>query len=112
MRALGERFRVRPLSLPALCAVAGIVVADHLPAWSFWLLVSAGVASALLAWRERGVGYLLIFTAITFATLHQESLHETRAHPLFIELEKQKGPCDCVVTGRVEKALRRDMPGS
>ena len=112
MHGLGKRILARPLGLLALCAIVGIILAEYLPAWSFWFLVGTDVVFAALAWRGKGIIYLLIVTLFIFATLHQTALLETRAHPLFIEIEKQNASCGCVVTGRVEKAFRRDMPGS
>jgi competence protein ComEC len=112
LRTMAEWFAKRPLALLSLCVVTGILVAEHLPLWSFWPLLIVGAALSFRAWIGGRSKDLLLLTAVTFAVRHQAALQETNAHPLFLALEKADVPCDCVVTGRVDKALRRYLPGS
>ncbi len=102
----------RPLGLLALAAVAGVLFAEWLPASIFWTLLSISVVSAALAWKSGKIWPLLGLAFLTFATLHLLALRETRLHPLFLSLLQSEGGQHVIVEGRIEKPLRRDLPGA
>lgn len=103
----------RPLATLALAAVCGVALADafsaRLPTW-VWL----GTAAALLAfiWRAPSFAKLIGLTVVVFAVRHSSTLDATFRHPLFPVLLERKSPLSVIAEGRIEKPLRRDLPGT
>ncbi|WP_038165403.1 ComEC/Rec2 family competence protein [Verrucomicrobium sp. BvORR106] len=108
----------RPLVTLALAAVVGILIGGVLPAGWFTLAAAGGLAVvALIVTAIRlcaGLPALALTTALVFATLHLVTRQTTEIHPLRTFLEHRDPMAGLTVTaaGRVEKALRRDLPGN
>ncbi|MEZ0387879.1 MAG: ComEC/Rec2 family competence protein [Verrucomicrobium sp.] len=108
----------RPLIGHALAAVAGILIADAVRPAGLALAGAsvAGFVAGVIACRRRGKSPvpLLLLTLFAFAAIQASALLRSREHPLRVYLER-RNPSDgltVIATGRVEKALRRDLPGS
>ena len=96
----------------ALAATAGVLFAEWLPAATFWPLLLISIGLGVLAWKRQGIGTLLAVGFLTFAALHLLSLRETRLHPLHLALIQSDGGQHVIAEGRIEKPLRRDLPGA
>lgn len=103
----------RPLATLALVAVCGIALADVfsalLPTW-FWF--ACVIAALSLTWWGLTFARLLGLTALVFACRHSATLDATFRHPLFHTLNERTAPLNIVAEGRIEKPLRRDLPGT
>jgi ComEC/Rec2-related protein len=102
----------RPLGSLALAAGAGVLFAEWLPAATFWPLQLISIGVGVHAWKRQGIGTLLAIGFLTFATLHLLALRETRLHPLHLALIQKDGSQHVIAEGRIEKPLRRDLPGA
>ncbi|WP_009959471.1 ComEC/Rec2 family competence protein [Verrucomicrobium spinosum] len=108
----------RPLVTLALAAIVGILTGAALPAG--WLVLAATSVLAFVslwiaAFRTRaGLPALAGVTALVFATLHLVARQTTERHPLcaFLEQRDPMAGLTVIASGRVEKALRRELPGS
>ncbi len=85
-----------------------------------WLVLAATSVLAFVslwiaAFRTRaGLPALAGVTALVFATLHLVARQTTERHPLcaFLEQRDPMAGLTVIASGRVEKALRRELPGS
>lgn len=103
----------RPLAMLALAAVFGIALADALSAMlPTWLWLGTGIAALVFAWRGSTFTRLLTLTVVVFACRHSANLDATFRHPLFHVLTGRATPLSVVAEGRIEKPLRRDLPGT
>lgn len=108
----------RPLVTLALAAVVGILMGGALPAGWVTLALAGGAAGLALftaAIRPRtGLPALAFTTALVFGTLHLATRQTTENHPLrtFLERRDPMAGITVIAHGRVEKALRRELPGS
>ncbi len=103
----------RPLAWLALAAMVGITVA-HLcaTALSPWIWCGAGTVAVVATLRFGKSALLLIATALVFGLWHVADLQKTLQHPLYHVLESRQTPLDIIADGRIEKPLRRDLPGT
>lgn len=108
----------RPLVTLALAAVVGILIGGAVAASWFTLAVAGGLAMLALVVAElrirTGLPALAFATTLVFATLHLVARQTTEIHPLrtFLEHRDPMAGITVIANGRVEKALRRELPGS
>jgi ComEC/Rec2-related protein len=111
--AIADRLKATPLGVVAMAAGGGVFVAERFPIGPApWLMV-ASIATAGWAWRRSDAASLLTTIAVVFAALHSVTMGDS-AHHVVREmlLARPSRAVDVVVKGRVEKALRRDLPGA
>jgi competence protein ComEC len=98
----------------SLAAVLGILFAESLPAWRGFgiVLVVASLLFFVLAWRKASPMWLLPCTALIFALFHHLQLQESPQHPLQDWLRSRPAGTFVTTEGRIEQALRLDLPGS
>lgn len=108
-----ERFTGRPLAVLATVAVAGVVLADRVACLPGMGLVFGALclASGWMAARRAHGGWVLLLAGCLFAFLHTVGLSRTRFHPVRVALERYEMALPVEVVGRVEQALRSDLPG-
>lgn len=106
-----ELHQSRTLALLSLAAVGGIIAAEHLATGSVFLYALA-VGAAVMAWLHPRMHWLLLLTFLVFMSLHQVATQMTRQHPLRDHLQLRTTSLEVVIRGKVEQALRRDLPGS
>src|SRR4051812_44832932 len=103
----------RPLAWLALSAMMGIAAAHWCVALvSPWIWFAVGIATVAATLRFGKSLLLLSATALVFGLWHAADLQKTLHHPFYHTIETRLTPLDIVAEGRVEKPLRRDLPGT
>ena len=110
---ISERVKVMPLAVVALAAASGIYIAEHLPAGSSLALIAVAVAVTALAWSRRDSVSVLLAVGISFAAFHAVTMQDAVHHDVRrLLLSRPSHTSNVIAIGRVEKALRRDLPGA
>lgn len=111
-------FTTRPLVVLALLVVVGVLLGRCLPGtwWMWWVLLVLGgilLAASFFSPRARA-GTICGLASVTFAVSMLGSRLQTESHPLrwFLEARPPSDSLTVVANGRIEKALRRDLPGT
>lgn len=110
---LPDRLKATPLGIIALAAAAGVVVAEHAAFIAPVVWAALALTAIAAAWGRSGALPIAAAAAATFGLMHAANMRGAVSHPFRkLLLSRPSAAVDIVARGRIEKPLRRDLPGA